>query len=184
MRYYPYDFMASILYYRIFCDAIDQTSDWGVLDARDIPEWALLRLKECELIGKACMVANVEKALAHSGNKMILVESPTGPNHFYDLWIKAKHNPSEVADYYDAWVKKEIGTDEYLEKAHKQKNNYYDLWVTWGCPKMHDFKVAFRNLWVKHDCPNKPEWDRIIDDEARSEKDFAREIMGNWEASI
>lgn len=88
MRYYPYDFMASILYNKIFCNVVDETSDWGMLDARDIPEWALLRQKECELMGKACMGANVEKVLAHSGNRILLVEAPTGRNHFYDLWVK------------------------------------------------------------------------------------------------
>jgi hypothetical protein len=204
MRYYPYDFMASILYHKIFRDAVDETSDWGVLDARDIPEWALLRQKECELIGKACMSANVEKVLAHSGNhcnpdfivnvrdnrinlpearmpKVMVVDSPTGPNHFYNLWLAAHHDPNDIDPDYDAFLKKEIYTDEYLTRAHKKSNAHFDLWVKWGSPKLAEFKIAFRNLWVKHDCPNKVDWDIIIEAEARSDGDFAKEYMGSWE---
>jgi hypothetical protein len=69
MRYFPYDFLASRLYHKIFCDAEEEEEEggqevlWGSLNVGNKPEWMIVRLSEATLLGTTLMQVNVSKSL-------------------------------------------------------------------------------------------------------------------------
>jgi hypothetical protein len=69
MRYFPYDFLASRLYHKIFCDVEEESEDfgeevlWGLLNIDSKPAWMKVRLAEATLLGRTLMEVNVMKVL-------------------------------------------------------------------------------------------------------------------------